>query len=85
MAAHRVENGPLGLGERFQALGEVGFGERNEGTTYWGIVWSLGELNLYFGNRWDATHESCVWYDGLPLGMSMRGYVFESLYVTVEI
>jgi hypothetical protein len=30
-AARRVENGPLGLGERFQLLNEVGFGERNEG------------------------------------------------------
>ena len=32
MAARRVENNPLGLGECFQALSEVGFGERNEGT-----------------------------------------------------
>ncbi len=31
MAARCVENGSLGLGESFQALGEVGFGERNEG------------------------------------------------------
>jgi hypothetical protein len=31
MAARRVENGPLGLGERGQALGEVGFGEGDEG------------------------------------------------------
>jgi hypothetical protein len=60
MAARRVENGPLGLGERFQALDEVGFGERNEGAAYWGIVWSLGELDLYFGNCWDATHELCI-------------------------
>lgn len=60
MAARRVENGPLGLGERFQALVEVGFGERNEGAAYWGIVWSLGELDMYFGHCWDATHELCV-------------------------
>ena len=60
MAARRVENGPLGLGERFQALGEVGFGERNEGTAYWGIVGTLGKLDLHFGNGWDATHELCV-------------------------
>ncbi len=60
MAARRVENCPLGLGEGFQALGEVGFRERNECATYWGIVWSLGELDSYFGNCWDATHELCV-------------------------
>jgi hypothetical protein len=60
MASRRVENGPLGLGERFQALGEVGFGERNEGAAYWGIVRSLSELDMYFGNCWYATHELCV-------------------------
>jgi len=31
MAAHRIENGPFELGKHFQALNEVGFGERNEG------------------------------------------------------
>ncbi len=30
MAARRVKNGPFGLGERRQALDEVGFGEGNE-------------------------------------------------------
>lgn len=60
MAARRVENGPLGLGERFQALGEVGFGEGNEGAADWGIVRSLGELDSYFACCWDATHELCA-------------------------
>jgi hypothetical protein len=73
MAARRVENGPLGLGERFQALGEVGFGERNEGAAYGGIVWSLGELDLYFSSCWDATHELCV-------GMMVGRWVWGGMY-----
>jgi hypothetical protein len=31
MAARRVEKGPLGLGERGQALSEVSFGEGHKG------------------------------------------------------